>query len=315
MDVLINLRSFLMVVRCGGFSEAARQLHVVPSVVAKRISQLEKTVGARLFKRSTRSVKLTLAGHQLQAKAANLVAEFDEVVHVLKKNEGVLEGHIRIMAPTTLTALYLGELLGKFLSSHPRISMEISLEDRSSNPLEKGYDVAISGRSASYEGVIDVPLCPVQALLCASPDYLNRRGTPTHPRELVEHDCLVFKPSGNHWLFQSIRGAINVDVTPRITADDGLSLLHAIKAGCGIAVLPRYVAQKSLENGELQVVLPQYPPEENWYKAYVPRRKQELPSVKALLEWLAQHMRDFGNNTEGTKAKQAVRRRSARKRS
>lgn len=313
MDVLVNLRTFLMVVRCGGFSEAARQLHVVPSVAAKRISQLEKTVGAPLFKRSTRSVKLTEAGHQLQAKAVNLVAEFDEVVHVLKKREGELEGHIRIMAPTTLTVLYLGEVLSKFLSSHPRISMEISLEDRSSNPLEKGYDVAISGRSASYEGVIDVPLGPVQALLCASPAYLKRRGTPTHPRELVEHDCLVFKPSGNHWLFHSARGAINVDVVPRITADDGISLLHAIKAGCGVAVFPRYVVQAALDSGELQVVLPQYPPEENWYNAYVPRRKQELPRVKVLLEWLTQHMADFGKKIEGAKAKQTARRPGAKK--
>jgi DNA-binding transcriptional LysR family regulator len=293
MDVLVNLRTFLMVVRCGAFSEAARQLNVVPSVTAKRITQLEKTVGARLFKRSTRSVSLTEAGLQLQGKAADLVAEFDEVVQVLKRKDGQLEGHIRIMAPTTLTLSYLGGLLSGFLREHPRISMEVALMDRSSNPLEEGFDMAISGRSASYEGVVDVPLCSVQPLLCASPEYVERRGEPAHPRELIEHDCLVFKPAGNHWLFQSARGIISVDVAARLTADDNLTLLQATKASCGIAIIPRYVAQEPIDKGHLRILLHEYPPQENWFKAYVPRRKQELARIKALLEYLTQNMAGF----------------------
>jgi DNA-binding transcriptional LysR family regulator len=286
MDVLTNLRTFLMVARCGGFSEAARKLHTVPSVTAKRVTQLEKTVGARLFVRSTRSTLLTEAGVQLQAKAMEVVGGFDDIVRGLRRDEDEIEGPIRVMAPTTLTLMCLSGVFSGFLRANPRVHLEIALVDRSSNPLEEGFDIAISGRSASFEGVIDVPLSSVHPVLCASPAYLEARGVPTHPRELMEHDCLVFKPSGSHWSFQGSAGDTTVDVKARLTADDNLTLLEVAKAGCGIAILPLYVAQRAIKSSELQTLLPLHPPQENWFKAYVPRRRSGLPRVKALLKCL-----------------------------
>src|SRR5437899_1947239 len=114
MDILQNLRAFLASARHGSFSEAARQLHVVPSVVAKRVSDLERTTGTRLFNRSTRQVVLTEAGQKFQSRASGLVAEFDEVIRDLQRDEGRLEGHIRLKSPTTLTVLYLADLLSAF---------------------------------------------------------------------------------------------------------------------------------------------------------------------------------------------------------
>lgn len=290
MDALLNLRTFLAVVRCGGFSEAARQLHVVPSVAAKRITQLEKTTGARLFDRSTRGIKITEAGQQLLSRAADLVSDFDAVVHGLQRDESKLEGHIRLMAPTTLTLFYLGDVLNAFLREHERITMEIALVDRSISPLEEGFDMAISGRSSTYEGVIDVPLCPVNLLLCAAPAYLQRRGVPAHPRELPEHDCLVFKPAGPSWLFQSNLGLISTDIRARLACDDNHTLLQAAKAAQGIATLPAYLAKDALKTGELRLLLKSYPLQETWFKAYVPRRRQGLARIKALTDWLLVHM-------------------------
>ena len=275
-----------MVARCGGFSDAARRLHVVPSVAAKRVSQLEKTVGAQLFTRSTRHISLTEAGYNMQGRAADLMAGFDEVVHFLQRDEGKLAGHIRIMAPTTVTIARLGEIFSSFLQEHPQVTLEIALADKSINPLEEGFDFAISGRSASYEGVIDVPLCAVHPVLCASPHYLMRREALMHPRDLLDHSCLVFKPAGSHWTFQSPGGILNVDVTARLEADDNFTLLQAAKAQCGIAILPLYIARDALNDGSLQVLLPQFPPQEVWFKVYVPRRKQGVVRVKALVEWL-----------------------------
>ena len=107
MDMVANLRAFLAVARCGAFSEAARQLNVVPSVVAKRVGQLEHTMGTRLFERSTRKVALTEAGQKLQVRARGLVAEIDDAIRSLERDENRLEGHILLMAPTTLTTLVL----------------------------------------------------------------------------------------------------------------------------------------------------------------------------------------------------------------
>lgn len=287
MDVLTNLRTFLAVARTGGFSEAARQLNVVPSVVAKRIAQLEQTMHTRLFERSTRVVTLTEAGSRLQSRAASLVSDIDDVVQDVSRDEGKLEGHIALMAPTTLTLLRLGPLLDAFLAQHERITMEIALVDRSINPLEEGIDIAISGRSASYEGVLDLPLCPVHPRLCAAPAYLERRGAPAHPRDLVDHDCLVFRPSGENWVFQSQKGLVHVEVKGKLVADDNYTLLQAARNGRGIAVLPEYVCAQALQAQDLTLLLPTYPPQDAWFKAYVPRRRHGIARVQALLEWLS----------------------------
>jgi DNA-binding transcriptional LysR family regulator len=293
MNTLTHLKTFVAVANYGSFSEAARRLHVVPSVVAKRMDQLEKTMGARLFERSTRSVTLTEAGAQLQGKAVGVMADFDDLVHSVQRDDSKLEGHIRVMAPTTLTMLHLGPVFNAFLAQHERITMQLSLVDLSSNPEENGFDMAISGRSASYEGVLDVPLCPANPMLVAAPAYLARRIAPTHPRELTAHDCLVFAPTGRIWQFQSNRGALSVEVTPRLTVDDNLTLLNAAKAGMGVTSLPAYVARQALANGELATVLPHFALQENWFRAFVPKRKYRLARIQALIDWIAADMALF----------------------
>lgn len=289
MDFITHIRTFSMVVRCGGFSEAARQLGVVPSVVAKRISQLEQELKARLFERTTRKVSLTDAGERLYARAAGVVADFEELVQTVERDEGKLQGHLRVMAPTTLAMQQLAPVFCAFLLEHPRITLEVALVDHSANPTERGFDLAISGRLASYEGVVDLPLCPVQPLLCAAPGYLLAQVPPAHPRELAKHDCLVFSATGTVWNFRGPKGVVSVNVRARLLADDNLTLLHATAAGLGIASLPAYVARDALAAGALEIVMPHFSPQENWFKAYVPRRRLKIARVKALLDFLHTH--------------------------
>lgn len=292
MDTTTHIRTFVEVVRCAGFSEAARQLGVVPSVVAKRIAQLEQELHAKLFERTTRRVTLTEAGERLHARAAGVVAEFEELLQAVRRDEGKPEGHLRVAAPTTLTMEQLGEVFCAFLRVHPRITMELVLVDRSTNPAEAGFDLAISGRAASYEAVVDVPLCPVQPLLCAAPAYLKDHEAPLHPRDLADHACLVFSPTGTAWAFQSSRGTVSVDVRPRLLADDNRTLLRAALGGLGVALLPRYIAGAALASEALVPLLPKFAPQENWFKAYVPRRKMGVARVKALLEFLQKNWVD-----------------------
>lgn len=289
MDYVSHIQTFLSVVRRGSFSEAARELNVVPSLVAKRIGSLEKKLNTRLFERTTRSVRLTEAGEKFRTRAAELVSDLETLFDTVERDDGKLEGHIRLMAPTTLGIHRLGPLLNEFLAHHPRISMEVVLVDRSTNPAEVGFDLAISGRLASYDGVVDMPLYPVHPTLCASPDYLALQPEIAHPRDLATHACLVFSPTGTDWHFQSARGVISVEVQPRLVADDNMTLLDAALKSLGVAVLPRYVAQPELEAGRLVIVLPQFPPQENWFKAYVPKRRVRVARVRALIEWLKSH--------------------------
>lgn len=286
MDFVSHIQTFLAVVRCGSFSEAARDLGVVPSMVAKRVSSLEQHLSSRLFERTTRKVTLTEAGEKFHAKAAGVVVDLEALLDAVERDEGKLEGHIRLMAPTTLGIHRLGPLLNEFLSEHPRITLEMVLVDRSVNPAEEGFDVAISGRLASYEGVVDLPLRPVQPTLCATPQYLAGQPAIEHPRDLRNHACLVFSATGSDWHFQSLRGVVAVEVKARLAADDNMTLLDATLRSLGLAILPHYVADRNLQEGKLVAVLPNFPPQENWFKAYVPRRRIKVARVQALIEWL-----------------------------
>jgi DNA-binding transcriptional LysR family regulator len=287
MDMVSNLRAFLAVARYGGFSQAARQLNLVPSVAAKRVSQLEHAVGTRLFERSTRKVDLTEAGELFQVRARSLIADLDEALSGLKRSGDRLEGRILMMVPTTLHMLVLSDALSAFLLEHPHITMELALVDRSVNPAEEGFDLAISGHAASsYEGVVDVPLQPFEQVLCASPDYLQRRGTPLHPHDLEDHDGLFFKPLGTAWRFESEQGQLSVEVPPRLIANDNVTLRDAALAGNGIAMLPRYVCGDAIRGGQLVALLPDFRLPRAWFRAHVTQHRAKLARIAALLAWL-----------------------------
>lgn len=287
MDMVANMRAFLAVARYGSFSAAARQLNVVPSVAAKRVSQLEHSVGARLFERSTRKVALTEAGELFQVRARNLVADLDDTLGHLRRTGDRLEGRILMMVPTTLHLLVLCDSVSAFLRAHEHITLELALVDRSVNPAEEGFDLAISGHAASsYEGVLDIPLYPFEQVLCASPEYLQRRGTPTHPHDLEDHDGLFFKPLGTAWRFDGAQGQLSVDVRPRLVAHDNQTLRAAAMAGNGIAMLPRYVAGEALRAGWLVELLKGHPPPKSWFRAHVTQHRAKLARIVQLLEWL-----------------------------
>ncbi|RKP46130.1 LysR family transcriptional regulator [Pararobbsia silviterrae] len=289
MDVITHVRTFVAVVRGGSFTEAAHKMGVVPSVVARRIAQLEAELKSQLFERSTRKVVLTEAGERFYGRAGDVVEDFEALMSAVERDAGKLEGPIRVMAPTTITLAQLGQVFCRFLEAHPRITMQISLVDHSANPAESGYDVAISGRLASYDGVVDIPLRPVRPILCATPAYLDTHPKIQHPRDLAHHACLVFSPTGTTWNFQSSRGVVSVDVSARLQADDNMTLLEAARAGLGVALLPQYVSAQALGAHELVEVLPDFSPQENWFKAYVPRRRMRTARVKALIDWLAEN--------------------------
>jgi DNA-binding transcriptional LysR family regulator len=290
MDTYEHLKTFVRVARDGSFTSAARGLGVVPSVVAKRVAQLEASLNTRLFERSTRSVRLTESGEALQARAAQLIASLDELLASVGQDESRLQGRLRVMAPTSLTMARLGPMFCEFLREHPGITMDLVLVDASVNPAEGGFDVAISGRTASYEGVLDIPICPVQPVLCAAPSYLQAKGFPKHPRDLVDHECLVFKPSGASWQFQSARGAVTVDPRARLVADDNHTLREAAVLGLGIAALPAYVVLDDINRGKLVQILLNFPLQENWFKAYLPKRKKDVARIVALIAWLSHRL-------------------------
>jgi DNA-binding transcriptional LysR family regulator len=290
MDHLQNLRTFMAVCRVSGFSEAARQLHVSPSVVVKRVAQLEHAVGAKLFNRTTRVVQLTPAGEQLQRRATAVIDDMDALMRALRADESALDGVIRLTAPTTLTVTVLGPLINEFMQRHPHIGVEVTLSDRTLNPLESGHDLAITGRAASFPGVVATALCPTARVACAAPAYLKRHGTPKSPQALFEHACIVFRPAGTDWRFRGSKGPVPVEVRPRLVVDDHMSARDAALRGLGVALLPGYVARRALADQQLVEVLSGYALQDEWFTAHTPARAGRQARVVTLLGWLASRL-------------------------
>lgn len=293
MDTLLNIRAFVSTARSGSFSAAARDARVSPSVITKRISQLEHQMGATVFLRSTRAVKLTEAGAALLPRCLRLLADFDDTLQSARRS-GRIEGRLRIKAPSTVTSLLLGGLFSEFAVANPGIVIELVLLDRSVNPIEESFDLAVSARPATYPNVTDVPLSAYPCLLCASPTYLAEAPPITHPRDLVDHGALTSVLYGTTWRFDSASGEIAVEVRPRLSANDGRVLLEAARRGVGLAILPHFVARDALVSGELVEVLPAFPPSTLWLKALVPVKRIADPSVAALLAFLQTRLADAG---------------------
>jgi DNA-binding transcriptional LysR family regulator len=300
MDTIRNIKAFLLVTRTGSISIAARQLGVVPSVITKRIDRLEDQMGVRLLQRSTRGISLSAAGEARLSRLQTLVAELDTIFQESQVSASEMEGHLRIKSPTTIAIVSLGEMLTRFQIAHPKISIELVMLDRSVNPIEEGFDIAIGALPTSYPGVIDEPLCPYPRVICASPAYLSRRDAPQHPRDLLQHDCLTFATTGLNWAFQSRRGLINVDVKAKLSANDSQLLLRAAVAGMGIARIASYMAKPSIERGELVTLLPDYPVPEFWVKALIPKNRIEKPAVRQLIGILKQGFSEGGFSEAAT---------------
>lgn len=290
MDTLSNLKAFMVAADAGSFSGAARQLGLVPSVVSKRIDQLEWRIRAPLFTRSTRRLTLTDVGERYLPTVRALVRQVDEALAGMARSNGELEGHIRVKIPTTLGVLYLSDILHAFLRNQPMISMDVVLADRSVNPTEEGFDIAIGALPELYGRVEDRPLCVIKRRLCAAPSYLERRAPPQHPSDLVDHDCLVFTTSGSRWEFQSPQGVVGIDVRPKLRTNDGAAIFQAVLAGGGVAVLPEYLAAPLLQSGDLLEILQAYEVPDIWLKALVPTSRIAVPRVHMLLEWLVLHL-------------------------
>jgi len=259
---------------------------VAPSVVTKRITRLEDCLHTRLIIRSTRGLTLTPTGERFLPRFLRVVAELDELLVTNTETEDGIEGHLRILSPTTVTSLYLGGLYSDFQCENPRVTLEVVLLDRSVNPLEENFDLVMGASAASYPGVIDVPLCTYPQVVCCAPGYMQDRPKLGHPGELVDYDCLTTVLFGTTWAFETPRGALSVEVRSRFHVNDGRVALEAARRGLGIAALPRYLIEDDLRQGSLIRLLEEFPLATYWLKALVPRMKMDKPVVRELVAFL-----------------------------
>jgi DNA-binding transcriptional LysR family regulator len=294
MDTIASMRAFVAVAKTGSFTAAAQKLDLVPSVVTKRVAQLERIVGKTLFHRSTRKVVLSPDGEHHLERIIAAIAAHDQALTELRKGVRRLSGPIRIKVPSTLGFLRLNALVREFAELHPDVDVEVLLLDGPMNPVAEGIDIAITAFPASFDNVADEILWPLRRSLFASKQYLSSHRHLDHPRQLEEHRCLVYQPTGPSWPFLSGNGAMTVTVHPRMSSNDMSVLLEAAKTHLGITLLSNYVALPEIRGGSLVVPLPDFPVPDLWIKAMVPIDRLTTPRVSALLRFI----RDKGGGSD-----------------
>ena len=286
MDMLENMRSFLTVAKAKSFTAAAEELGLAASVVTKRVLQLEQATGTTLLTRTTRKVALSPDGEYHYKRISEVVTSYDDALLALRKGQSQLEGLIRIKVPTTLGFLQLNAVIKSFVEQNPMVDVEILLLDGPLNPRAESIDIAITAFPASFDGVADYFLWPLTRKLVASKSYFENAKMPTHPRELSQHRCIVFQPTGQSWTFLGPNGIVSVSVPAHICSNDMNILLEAVKDSMGIGLLTTYVTSQDLNSHNLVEVLPDFPTSDIWVKAMIPTERATLPRVIALLEHL-----------------------------
>lgn len=262
--VWAQVHALTVIATVGSFTRAAERLGLSKAAVSQRIAELERGVGATLVQRTTRSVRLTEAGRQLVEATSGSFAQILRSVGAVRDATGEPRGQLRVTAPVALGRQYIVGALVEFLRAYPEIRVDLDLSDQLVPLAREGFDLAIRHTGAPPENHIAWRLCASRSMVVASPAYLRRRGTPQHPADLREHDCLAYLRSATPaWPFERARrGAgedverVEVVVGGALRANNSEALRDAVLGGLGIGLLPDFSAAAALRSGRLRELLP-----------------------------------------------------------
>jgi DNA-binding transcriptional LysR family regulator len=261
MDRFSEMRAFVTVAEQGSFVAASERLGLSRAMVTKLVSALEARLGVRLMHRTTRRLSLTAEGESYLSEASALIGELDALDARLSQGATRPAGRLRVTAPVSFGQRFLGTAVTEFHALHPDIDIELSLNDRRVDLVEEGYDLALRITRMGDSSLIARRLVPVSDVVCASPYYLERHGTPLKPEELTLHNCLIYTltDQAGSWIYRDADGTERrVRVQGSLRANNGDLLLDAAIRGLGITQQPRFLLADALERGQLVQILDDY---------------------------------------------------------
>lgn len=295
MDRLSNIIAFVTVAETSSFAETARRLNLANSVVSKRIKDLEAYLGTALLKRTTRHVALTDAGYQYFDHARRLINELAEVEENLRYSNENPVGELKVSAPVTFGVKFLGPAVASFLEKYPDVVVRLFLGDRAAPLAEEDFDLAIKIGDIGNTSYITRKLAESRRVTVASPQYLQEKGRPLKPQELAQHNCLVYSgvQDGKSWPFLVNGRRMFQPVSGRFTSDNGMLLLEAALHGCGVTMLPTFIAGPHINSGELEIVLEDFEEPPMLVQAvYVPQRHLNARTRK-FIDHLVEYFTSF----------------------
>lgn len=258
MDRFEDLRAFVTVAETGSFTAAAERLSLAKSVLSRRVGRLEARLDAQLMHRTTRRLRLTASGQAFYARAARILADLDEAESAVQQAHGELRGVLRVALPLSFGRRHMGVPICDFNRLHPHVRFDLDFNDRRVDLIEEGVDLAIRIAHLRSSTLIARKLFDVRTVVCASPRYLAEHGTPTTPRELADHACLVYSnlAEPGRWHYRTADGeSESVEVSVAMSATSGDFLRDAAIGGRGIALQPDFIVYDAIADGRLLPLL------------------------------------------------------------
>lgn len=291
MDRFAALRAFSQVVESGGFSKAADRLGVSTTAVSRQVADLEAHLHVRLLNRTTRRLSLTESGQAFYARAQELLQGLQEAEQEAAKAAVTAHGTIRVTTSIHFGTRKVAPAIAGFQARHPQVKFDVQLSDRIVDLVEEGFDLAIRIGGAGGENLVARPLGETRLVVCASPAYLARHGTPAVPQDLAGHNCITYEYAAprNRWPLRGPDGAEHAVRVAGTTHSNSGDLNASLAAeGAGIAFEPDFIVEADLRAGRLVALLPGYAAPPSPIYAVFPTRKHLSAKVRLFVDYLVE---------------------------
>ena len=290
MDTLLSMRVFRQVAEGASFADAARRMGLSAAMASKHVAHLERHLGSRLLNRSSRHVSLTEAGAVYLEQCADALDRLDEAESTLGRSGAEPSGTLKITAPVWCANARFAGMLARYRQRYPRVVMDLRLTNHKIDLAEGGFDVALRATNHDLASLIVRPLCKLQLLLVASPEYLARHPPIVSPSDLPEHGAVLpsYRPSAQRMTLTGPEGAITAQFTAAMKSDDSTLTHQSILAGIGIGYLPEWQIADDLATGALQRLLPAYSAVSVTLYAEYTSRKFLSPKVRTFIDFFSE---------------------------
>lgn len=290
MSELDEIRVFVQLVESGSATRAAARLNVAISAVSRRMKDLEARLGVQLLQRTTRRMHLTEQGNFYYERCRRLLDELEETEQLVRNNARTLSGTIRVAAPVSFGVAHLAPAVAEFMFQNPEIIVDIKMSDRRIDLIDEGIDVGIRIGQLEDSSLQARKLSCSRHVVCASPDFLKRHGSPEHPADLATLPALCYSnaPRPNQWRYFDTNGEPGaIDVATTLTIDNGDALREAATMGLGIICEPSFIVHSAVKYGSLVPVLTEYTWKAMDIYAVYAQTRFVAARVRAFIEFMA----------------------------
>lgn len=295
IPLLSEMAIFVNVVESGSFSKAAQKLGVSPSSVSRSIMRLESALKKKLLERSTRQMRLSSSGQEVYILCCDMMSAAKMAISAAQSDSREVSGVLRVAAPKALSRIVLMPMVLDFISEYPKVTFQLKVADHYIDPIGDEVDIVIQITNNPTEKLVAREIGYCRLVMCASEGYLKQRGRPSHPDDLVEHNCLCLgeNPRDRVWSFKKDSRKVSVHVQGSFAVNHSEIRCEAVLRGFGISIFPEFAIQHYIKSGELTELLSDWDMEGGYQGHIVAQYAQSkyVPQqIKTFIEYVQQRM-------------------------